>query len=346
MPTKGSPLMVARLLDSLTRSAKELPASVRYELIVVDDSEPLDRKAIEEACAANSARYLRGPRRVGAKRNHGVAHAKHELILFIDSDCVATPGLLRQHIDAHRTLSAPSGRPVAAVAGPTIVDDPDSAPAWRIVKQSVVVNAPWNWPLHFSEVWWAATSNLSVRRAAFEDVGGFDPETFTVVGGEDVDLGVRLHAAGYATVCSREAVVGHATDGITSLRQFQRKLLLYGRACVYNCTRQPEHARWSANPLTLLGIGLLAGLLPRGGRVAALATAATLAWFGRDVVRTFRRGHGSVGHAIAATSVDWCFHLGITAEALARRRPALAMKRFEYFEQDKFFTWPERGDDE
>ncbi|GGS45039.1 glycosyltransferase family 2 protein [Actinokineospora fastidiosa] len=341
IPTRGDPASVARLLASLARSAKELPPQVDHEVIVVDDTPQPELREIRQVCADHGARYLAGPRRVGAKRNAGVSRSRHPLILFIDSDCVATPDLLRHHLDAHRAEVAPSGRPVGAVAGPTLVVEPDESPAWRTVKHSVVVNSPWLWPQRFAEVWWAATSNLSVRRDAFEAIGGFDPDTYTVVGGEDVDLGVRLHASGYATVCRPEAVVGHATDGITSIRQFQRKMLLYGRACVYNCARQPEHARWSANPVSLLGL-LWAVSLPvrRGALVGALGTAAALAWFGAQAARSAGDHGTSLIEGVRATSVDWCFHLGITREALARKRPALAFRRFDYFRAGNFIPLP------
>src|SRR5262245_50587638 len=119
IPTRGNPHMVARLLTSLERSAHELPPGTDHEVIVVDDSERANGDAISEACARAGARYARGPRRVGAKRNLGVSLSRHSVILFIDSDCVATPGLLRVHLEAHATATAPSGRRIGAVAGPT-----------------------------------------------------------------------------------------------------------------------------------------------------------------------------------------------------------------------------------
>ncbi|KAK1186429.1 glycosyltransferase [Streptomyces sp. NBS 14/10] len=341
VPTRGNPHMVARLLTSLRCSAQDLPPGTGHEVIVVDDSEGSDKDAIVAASSRTGARYVRGPRRVGAKRNVGVSLSRYSVILFIDSDCVATPGLLCAHLQAHATPAAPSGRPVGAVAGPTVVDKADTAAAWRIVKSSVVVNSPWSWPAKFQEVWWAATSNLSVRREVFTAVGGFDPHTYTVVGGEDVDFGVRLHAAGYTTVCAREAVVSHEVDGITTLGQFRRKLFLYGRACVYNCARQPEHAKWSANPVSLLVMTCAASLVvPRGRTVRNFGTGAVAAWFGAHAWQAKRRERTGLGEALGVTSVDWSFHLGIAAEAVARGRLALAVKRFNYFPEDKFVPAP------
>ena len=44
------------------------------------------------------------------------------------------------------------------------------------------------------KVEWLAATCLLIRRAAFEEIGGFDPAFFMY--GEDVDLGVRIHRTG------------------------------------------------------------------------------------------------------------------------------------------------------
>ncbi|MEU4160901.1 glycosyltransferase [Actinoplanes sp. NPDC026670] len=350
IPTRGNPASVERLIASLRVAVTQLPTGVHAEIIVVDDSDDGDAERIRSSCADSGVRYLRGPRRVGAKRNLGVARSHHPLVLFIDSDCIATPNLVCEHLKIHNALR---GRPdIGAVAGPTVVEGDATTGPWRTVRHSLVANAPWNWPLQFDQLWWAATSNLSVRKTAFQAIGGFDENTYTVVGGEDVDLGVRLDAAGYGTAGHPAPVVVHATDGITRLHQFRRKLFLYGRACVYNCARQPEYTRWRPNPTTIaLAAGAVAALLPRH-RLPLLLTAAagTALWFGNDTRRIARRTGVSAVSAAATTSVDWSYHLGITLEALRRGRPALAMKRFDYFRAERFTPagpgTPPQGQDE
>lgn len=347
VPTFGSPRSVDRLLTSLSEARDQLPAGTPSEVIVVDDSGQADAAEIDASCRRHGARYLRGPKHVGAKRNAGARVVGHELLFFIDSDCVADPDLLRVHLLAHGGQPAMSGRRVGAVAGPTIVTDAETAPAWRIVRSSVVVNSPWLWPARFAEVWWAATANLSVSREAFEAAGGFDERTYTVVGGEDVDFGVRLTSLGYATVCRPDAVVTHATDGITKVGQFREKMFRYGRACVYNCSRQPEHAQWSANPVSLTAVGLLLGTLcqlassgqvRRAGRwLALLAPAAAGGGFAARVARAAGADSMPLADAAGMVSVDWAFHAGITAEAVRRRRPWRAFQRYDYFPSSRFY---------
>lgn len=356
VPTFGSPASVQRLLRSLRIAVRELPAGAGAEIIVVDDSRPVQARAIARLCEQYGARCVPGPRRVGAKRNTGTALARYPILFYIDSDCVADSAVLRAHLAthaAHEGHLSLSGRPVGAVAGPTVVDDTGTNRAWRVVAPSVVTNSPWLWPAKFREVWWAATANLSVRREAFDRVGGFDDLTFTVVGGEDVDFGVRLSVAGYATICAKDAVVRHATDGITTLRQFRAKTFRYGRACVYNCVRQPEHARWSANPASLAAIGGVMGLaaLIAAGRDGAVCSplrrmcgylgigsvALVGVGFAARAAQAARREKIPLSDGVGMVSVDWAFHAGITAEALRRGRPVLAFRRYDYFQPGRFY---------
>jgi GT2 family glycosyltransferase len=58
---------------------------------------------------------------------------------------------------------------------------------------------------------------LALDRAAFEHVGGFDPRYFLYV--EDVDLAVRLRAAGGRLVVVPDAVVVHEVAASTGARR-------------------------------------------------------------------------------------------------------------------------------
>jgi len=70
----------------------------------------------------------------------------------------------------------------------------DVLPSLAVERQVPGPNG-FGWPRRFERVGWAATSNLLVRRAVLLELGGFDETTLTVVGGEDVDFGLRLTGA-------------------------------------------------------------------------------------------------------------------------------------------------------
>ncbi|GAA1422980.1 glycosyltransferase family 2 protein [Catellatospora coxensis] len=91
--------------------------------------------------------------------------------------------------------------PAAAFARTELGDEPDNYHA--IVEQygPELADFRFGWAL-------ATTANLSVRRAAVKEVGGFD-ESFTGWGLEDTDLSYRLHRAGVAFSVRTTAVNYH-----------------------------------------------------------------------------------------------------------------------------------------
>ncbi len=61
---------------------------------------------------------------------------------------------------------------------------------------------------------WAHAAFLLVRREAWDEVGGFDPEHWMYA--EDLDLGWRLRRAGWLTLYEPDAVVSHALSAAAS----------------------------------------------------------------------------------------------------------------------------------
>jgi GT2 family glycosyltransferase len=98
------------------------------------------------------------------------------------------------------------------------------------------------------------------RRAAFEQVGGFDRRLFAY--GEDVDLGLRLRLAGWSASSARNAVGVHeggASIGLGSPRQ--RELAGYARGFLlrrYSVLRGRSAARALLFESLVVGWGLLA----------------------------------------------------------------------------------------
>jgi hypothetical protein len=124
-------------------------------------------------------------------RNTGLAHATGERICFIDDDVLPTPVFAEQHLasdDAHGDVIVRG-----AVINTASFDDLP-VPVWT--------------PANYSgNYFW--TSNVSVRRARLDRVGGRFDETFTEYGWEDIELGMRLRAIGTRAVFNRFAVAFH-----------------------------------------------------------------------------------------------------------------------------------------
>lgn len=340
--------LVRRLLDSLSEA---LPAAGEpSEVIVVDDR---DTPEMRRVCGEHGARLLIGPARAGAKRNVGWRAARHDVVLFIDSDCVADTALAEEVLRTMRANDASMG----AVVGLTAMAGSEPF-HWRVARYSRYYNQPFVFALCFERVLWGPTANLACRRSALESVGGFDERTPTLVGGEDVDLGVRLNQAGHRIVSNPRAVVWHGRDHVRSLRPILRSVFTYGRAETYLLLRHPARGRWRPVPGIVAGGVLVVAasqlpVLPAAVRIAgALVAVAGLAVLGRRLRREVAatapvdegpdagaddRGASDPERSCAyrarliatASAMDRLNLLGRAFEALRQGRPWLALRRFD-----------------
>ncbi|GAA2367735.1 hypothetical protein Cme02nite_28450 [Catellatospora methionotrophica] len=326
VPThRGRLRHVSELLASLLVAARAVDAPV--EIIVVDDSPEPEFQALRCRCVQLGVRHLRGPRAAGAKRNLAVRAASHDVLLFVDSDCVATPELIVGH------LAALAGAPadVAGVAGATIWSG-DRTPLWQILDFSRLYQNAGDVAARYTQVGWGTTSNLCVRREAFVRLGGFDEGAFTVVGGEDVDLGVRACDQGYRWLTCARAAVLHQRDAAGRWSQVLAKQFTYGRADVFLSSRHRHRRTWRANPvaISLMAMvfavaGVRTGLPPWVLLGAAVPVLVALPRTGPQLVRRW-------GGAL----VDLAFDAGITWEALRQGRPVSAVCTFVYTDDREF----------
>lgn len=84
---------------------------------------------------------------------------------------------------------------------------------------------------HEREAGWLSGAFLVVRREAYESVGGFDDAFFMYF--EDVDLGRKLAAAGWANVYVPDAVVTHMGARSTSQNSVAMELVHHDSAYLY-----------------------------------------------------------------------------------------------------------------
>ena len=157
------------------------------ELIVVDDASTDETADVAKAAGATVIRLARngGP---GAARNHGVAHAAGDVILFVDADVVVAPDALGR---VARTFADDPG--LAALFG-SYADRP-RAPGLVSRYRNLLHHFVHHAGRAEASTFWAGLG--AVRRAAFLAVGGFDAVRFPRPSIEDIELGVRLRRAGH-----------------------------------------------------------------------------------------------------------------------------------------------------
>jgi glycosyltransferase involved in cell wall biosynthesis len=177
-------------LDALL--AQDYPED-RVELIVAADG-CTDTTA--EAVTAHYARRARvltqSAAGAAAARNRGASNARGDLLLFLDDDVIAAPGLVAAHVAAHEDLGA-----LRAVVGPYQLEPPVGGDFlqealyefWKGLFDSMAE------PDHLVTYQDCVSGNLSMTPVTFRRVNGFS-ELFPACGIEDYELGVRLLSMG------------------------------------------------------------------------------------------------------------------------------------------------------
>lgn len=229
--TKGRVKLLVELIESVAAARKNYSGDC--EFIIVDDSDSDERKEIELACEKYDCKYFYHKNTVSAKRNYGVDKASNEVILFLDSDCIATENILDEYAKKY------SDPEVAAVAGPLTFVGEDTW-FWRAIEATPYLTC-FYLPKFVENLEWGVTANFSVRRDVFMEVGGFD-SNFKKPAGEDVDLGLMIREAGYKICGSAQAEVYHSKKTWIPFKAMWRRLKFYGAA---DCDLTMKHPNFS-----------------------------------------------------------------------------------------------------
>lgn len=298
IPTYNRQPILAKCLYALEDQQLDPQSAVEgYEVVVVDDGSTdttlawLADRATELPHVRVLQQQHQGP---AAARNLGVAEAKGDTIIFIDSDLVVTPRFLQGHatqlLNGQHQLGSDRLFTYGTVINTANFENPTATP-YKITD--------------FSNAYFA-TGNVAIARKWLEAAGLFDTQ-FQLYGWEDLELGVRLKALGLQLIRCPEAVGYHwhppfTLDDIPNLidKEIQR-----GRMGVLFYKKHPTWEVRMMIQMTLLH-RVLWGLLTLGGRLNERTLAPLLDWL-------IRHGRSQLALEVARIFLNWYNVQGVYA---------------------------------
>jgi GT2 family glycosyltransferase len=177
-----------------------------FEVILVDDgSTDGSASIIKNVSVPYTLRLSRQQNRgAAAARNHGAKLARADLLVFLDSDMIATPGLLAQYLAA-----SASHRQAVIIGRQHPWREAFRSPFDRITRLEKFRDLGTK---RIDVVFYhVVSSNMAIRRQHFESLGGFDKSLGIGVqpACEDTDLGYRATKEGLDLVYWPEALAYH-----------------------------------------------------------------------------------------------------------------------------------------
>jgi GT2 family glycosyltransferase len=199
--------------------------------VIVVDNGSSDETAEALAHRFPGVEVIKLPCNIGAAgRNAGVARAKSPYVALCDDDTWWAPGALpraAEALDAYPRLAIVTGR---VLIGPEGREDP----ACRRMAQSPL-SVLGRGGLPGPPILGFLAGASVIRRAAFLQVGGFEPRLF--LGGEEALVAVDLAAAGWEMCYLEDAVVHHYPSAVRDSR-LRRQLLLRNGLWTHGCDAQ------------------------------------------------------------------------------------------------------------
>src|SRR6266702_1932988 len=170
--TRNRPFLLLHCLEHVL--AEPYP---HKEIIVVDSSSNDEsEQVVAQHPEVISVRIFGQRNNMPQARNEGIAVSSGDIIAFVDDDAMVEPGWLDALVDTYRneTVGAAGGR-IISMPEPHC-DQVTGYPSLSIRPSGrAIIENLGSFSTDQVEVDWMGGCNMSFRRKALEQVGGFDP---------------------------------------------------------------------------------------------------------------------------------------------------------------------------
>ena len=248
IPTYNRGAVLRQTLEALLRDAQgaSAGAAAQIEVVVVDDGSTDDTAQVlaqglavlPRTASPVEVRTIRQENRgAAAARNAGLRCASGQIVLFIDSDIMAAPGLLMQHMRSHGSLLSahndPAPAPLAVLGHLALAPGLPATP----MNLNHVIHK-WRGLHDGQELDWRffVTGNVSVPRAFLLDNDLWFDESLPFL--EDTELGYRAAKQGMRIIYNAQAL-GYHNHNLT-LEGYARLNQRYGETLAELHGRRPE----------------------------------------------------------------------------------------------------------
>jgi len=250
IPTHNRKDSLLHSLDSLSRQTFPVDC---YEVIVVDDGSTDGTEHLVWDAFPFLVRYYQQEENTGATkaRNTGACYSSAEILVFMDDDIVATPGMLVYLVQKVSNFEQ------IIVLATLVLRPDDTTNPFAVMYSSGAVfprdtdnikPAVYRGPgsdqdgcfVHFTK---CQTGVLGIRRQDFHALGMFQDPTGGWPNWDDVDFGYRAHLQGFRLWRSHRAIAYHYDYSLESLESSCKRLERASRSAARFFTRYPELAQ-------------------------------------------------------------------------------------------------------
>jgi len=245
-----------KTIGECLKSLKDQNTKNKYEIIVVDDGSKDDtEKIVRKFGVELISQKNKGP---ATARNSGAMAAKGEIIIFVDSDCIASKNWLEEMVNPFTDSK------VAGVQGAYLTKQKEILAKYVQLE----IEERYDRMKKRKSIDFVGSYSAAYRKKVFDEVNGFD-EKFPIASGEDPDLSFKIAKKGHNLVFNPKAKVYHQHP-ISLLEYLHTKFYrAYWRIRLYNKHKEkiirdsytPQRLKIQILLFYIFAISLIAGII-------------------------------------------------------------------------------------